>query len=92
MVYLELEKPIESESDAYEIRALSVGRFQTSPETPSETQQAIIMHSAPNILYGALREHIISMTSRGPWSEYYLPAVIIDPEDFATDEYVIDEN
>lgn len=43
------------------------------------------MRNGPNILYGSLRDYIASITARGPWNEYYLPAGIIEPDDFVAD-------
>jgi|SRR5690606_10545508 len=85
-IALDLKKAIESDADAYEVKALAIGVFQTDPATPEDKQQAIVMRSGPQIVYGALRDHIATITARGPWNEYYLPAIIIDQDDFVFDD------
>lgn len=75
--------PSESQADPYEIDLLVIGYFSADASAVSEkdfVDQAVI--SAPNILYGAARERIMSMTIRSAWGEYILPAVVFDPEDF----------
>lgn len=73
----------ESQADPYEINLLVVGHFSGDPAAASEkdfVNQVVI--SGPNLLYGAARERIMSMTTRSAWGEYILPAVVFEPEDF----------
>lgn len=80
---MQIVVPIESPADPYEIDLLIVGYFSGDPASVSEkdfVDQAVF--SGPNILYGAARERIMSMTTRSAWGEYALPAIVFETEDF----------
>lgn len=85
-VALGLRVSTSSEADPYDIQALAIAVFMANPMLEEEDQQALIAHNGPNILYGALREQLASITSRGPWNEYYLPIVYIGDEDFLPED------
>lgn len=84
---MQLIVPNESAADPYQIDLLVVGHFSGDPASVTEkdfVNQVVI--SGPNLLYGAARERIMSMTTRSAWGEYILPAVVFDPEDFISPE------
>ena len=85
-IAMEFTQEIESESDAYDLRAHAFATFLTDPEEAEELQTKVVAQSGPNIVYGALREHFATITARAPWKEYYLPAVISGQEDFFVPE------
>src|SRR5690625_1380249 len=79
---IQLSKDMVTDADAYELKALAVGVFTFSEEDPGKDQLTNLFRSAPNIVYGSLREHFASITARAPWNEYYLPIGILEPGDF----------
>lgn len=79
---MDFVKLIESEADPYELQAFAVATFLTNPDHTEEEQTKTLAKSGPNIIYGALRDHFATVTARAPWKEYYLPAVMIDRDDF----------
>lgn len=68
-------------SDRYDIEVLAVGHFDCNE---GDNQDAIrtIAISGPNILYGAIRDQVMSLTNRSAWGEYILPAATFEPSDF----------
>lgn len=84
---------INSNTDRYEIDALAVGHFSTSGGNDLESAKPIAL-SGPNMLYGAIRDQIMTFTNRSAWGEYILPAVIFEPADFhfPEEEAEVDES
>lgn len=72
----------ESPADPYDIDILIVGHFAGDGSIASDEFSEQVVISGPNILYGAVRERIMSLTSRSAWGEYILPAVVFEPSDF----------
>lgn len=75
--------PSDSPADPYEIDLLVIGLLSGDSSTVSEkdfVDQAVI--SGPNLLYGAARERIMSMTTRSAWGEYILPPIVFEADDF----------
>ena len=52
-----------------------VGLFEVSPEFPEEKMDAMVRANAPAILYGAAREMLLNLTSRGPFPPIRLQTV-----------------
>lgn len=87
-IQMSLQVVVQSDSpaDPYDIDLLIVGHFSGDPSLdPKEFAEQTVM-SGPNILYGAARERIMSLTSRSAWGEYVLPAVVFEPSDFTFTE------
>lgn len=87
-IQMSLQVVVQSDSpaDPYDIDLLIVGNFSGDPSLdPKEFAEQAVM-SGPNILYGAARERIMSLTSRSAWGEYILPAVVFEPSDFTFTE------
>lgn len=85
-VGMELSLVGEIPSDKYTISAFCVANFTVDSDIPESEQARLITQSGPNMVYGALRDQIATVTSRGPWSEYYLQPKIIEPDDFVPDD------
>jgi preprotein translocase subunit SecB len=65
-----------SRPGSYEVSLVVQGFFAfIDSEIPSEQRDALISNAAPTILYGAAREMIVGLTSRGPFPALILPSV-----------------
>jgi preprotein translocase subunit SecB len=72
-------EPIEKNSGGYSIAIELVGFFEVANEMPEDRVADIIAANAPAVLYGAAREIILLITSRGPFPPFSLPsATFID--------------
>ncbi len=56
------------------------GFFQVDPKWPQSKVETLVNINAPAVLYGAAREILAQVTSRGPWGPLLLPAVNFIPE------------
>ncbi|MCY1291306.1 hypothetical protein D9M68_717150 [compost metagenome] len=70
------------ESDPYSIELTSVGRFIGNSELSKDEKVKAIIQSAPNILYGAAREFILTITCRSAYRDYVLTPKVFEPSDF----------
>ncbi|PQJ29652.1 hypothetical protein [Rubritalea profundi] len=52
-----------------------IGRFQLHPEFPAESSEKMIAMNTGAILYGAVREMIISLTSRSLHGSVQIPTI-----------------
>ena len=59
----------------YKCKLELVGHFHVSDEVPSEKKEEIVGVNGLSILYGSAREHILSITSRGPHPSICLPCI-----------------
>jgi len=62
-----------------------VGFINIDENVSDDKRENLLMVNGLSLLYGAAREHIASITSRGPWEAFYLPTV-----SFRKDETSID--
>lgn len=76
----------EMPSDKYTISAFCVANFTVDSDLHEDEQARLITQSGPHMAYGAMRDHLATVTARGPWSEYYLQPKIIEPDDFVPDD------
>lgn len=74
----------ESTADPYTLDFLLIGTFTVDESVPEDDRPKKIAFSGPNILYGALRDQIATMTSRTVWEPLLLPPVVFGPDDFYT--------
>lgn len=74
-------------ADPYDVEVTVVGRFSSDPRLEKKVSIAHILSSAPNILYGAAREHILQITARSAWKELIIGPVIFEPNDFQSPEH-----
>jgi preprotein translocase subunit SecB len=72
----------EVNSDPYNIEALGLGVFTVDEKLEEEDRLKTVVKNGPNLVYGGLREFIATVTGRGPYGEYFLPATIFEPSDF----------
>ncbi len=61
------------------------GLVELNDNVPDEKKEPLLMVSGLSLLYSAAREHIASITARGPWEPFYLPII-----SFRKDESTID--
>lgn len=78
-VSLELKLlPTGKETTPYTGEFHAVGFFRVADDWPEERIMQLVEANGPALLYGALREMVISLTSRGPW-----PALTLESVTFA---------
>ena len=65
----------------YEVELEVYGFFSVSPDWPEEERESIVRVTGASILYGAAREHLLAVTSRGPWPALMLPTISFVPRD-----------
>jgi len=73
---LHLTIEVASTTDAvqpYEIKVGLFGMFCVDKEVPQAERPALIVHNGAHVLYGAARELVLSLTSRGPYGAVMLP-------------------
>ena len=66
----------------FDFDLVAVGRFawKGNPEEDRDKIAKIVSVSGASILYSSLRDMLLTLTARGPWGPYLLPAVRFDPE------------
>lgn len=74
--------PKEVDADPCGIDVLGIGVFSFPDELSDEEKVQILVHNGPNLVYGGIREIIATVSARGPYGEYYLPARIFEPDDY----------
>lgn len=75
------------ESKAYKIHLDSVGIFHFAEECKEEEDRNHLIYvMGQTLLYGACREFILSLTSRGPYPPVYLPPVTFVPDDNSNED------
>lgn len=75
-----------SDADPYDINVLAVARIRCADDLNGELRSQVLSISAPNMLYGAIREHVLTLTCKSAWKDFVLPPVIIEPSDFVADD------
>ncbi|MDZ8118185.1 protein-export chaperone SecB [Pontiella agarivorans] len=63
------------ECPPYTIDIEVVGFFHVADEFPEEKKISMVKANAPAILFGAIREMVANITSRGPYPRFDLPTV-----------------
>jgi preprotein translocase subunit SecB len=53
----------------------AVGIFQVTDHWPEEKRQQLVETNGAALLYGAIREMVFNLTSRGPWPARMMPSV-----------------
>ena len=59
----------------YTFKIQVVGLFKVDKEFPLEQAEHLVRANGPAVLYGAVREMVANLTSRGPFSTVELPTV-----------------
>ena len=55
------------------------GHFSVDPSVPKERMEMLLMVNGLSMLYSSAREHVLSVTSRGPWPPLFIPTVSFNP-------------
>ena len=63
----------------YDVEVEVYGFFSLSPDWPEDERETVVRITGASILYGAAREHLLSVTARGPWPALMLPTVSFAP-------------
>jgi len=73
---------VDMSRNRFDFDLVAVGRFawKGNPEEDREKIARIVSVSGASILYSSLRDMLLTLTARGPWGPYLLPAVRFDPE------------
>jgi len=76
MIMLKLKgEPKENSSFPYRFSIGAEALIQISPNYPAETRESLIVTNGAAMLYGALREQILNLTSRFRYGPILLPTV-----------------
>jgi preprotein translocase subunit SecB len=68
------ERPI-----PYIIHIEAVGFFKVAKGYPSEEIEKLVQIGGSTLLYSAIREFILTISSRGPWGSVFIPSVSFLP-------------
>ena len=71
-VEITLEPESEDKRLPYSIKMIGIGLFRVATDWP-EPEKLLAINGA-SIIYSAAREFLITITSRGPWGQIFLPA------------------
>ena len=63
----------EDKMQPYSINLIAIGIFHVDPDFPDP--EKLLRLNGAAILYGAAREFIITVTSRGPWGQVTIPSI-----------------
>ena len=72
----------EIQENRFDFDLVAVGRFawKGNPEEDRDRIAKVVSVSGASILYSSLRDMLLTLTARGPWGPYLLPAVRFDPD------------
>jgi len=72
----------EIRENRFDFDLVAFGRFawKGNPEEERDKIAKVVSISGASILYSSLRDMLLTLTARGPWGPYLLPAVRFDPE------------
>ena len=65
---------------AYQVEIEIYGFFSVSDDRVQKDKESMVRITGASILYGAAREHLLTVTGRGPWPALMLPTVSFVPE------------
>jgi preprotein translocase subunit SecB len=78
--------PIPGNITPYFIQVESVGFFEVSDSVPVDKVEGIVANWGPAMLYGAIRELVVLITSRGPNPGVVLPSFSFTKENALPDD------
>lgn len=64
----------------YTVDVQAVGQFEVRPDWPEEDKEKLVTITGSSILYGAIREQVLTLTSRGPNTPLMLPTITFRPK------------
>ncbi len=77
---ISFEPESEENSYPYSVSLIAIGIFKVAPNYPDPDK--LLGITGASIIYGAAREFIITITSRGPWGAVMLPSIsFLKPEE-----------
>ncbi len=74
LVVLQVALP-ESKTRPYNFKIVATGTFRVDKEYPEEKQYQLVYVNGASILYGFIREIVVTLTARGRWPTLVLPTV-----------------
>lgn len=69
-------EPSEGRITPYKIKLHVVGSFAVSDTVPKAYREQVAATNGSQILYGAARDLLVTLTARGPWRPLFLPAIV----------------
>lgn len=79
---ISFEPESEEKSYPYSVHLVAIGIFKVAPDFPDP--EKLLRITGASIIYGAAREFVITITSRGPWGPVMLPSIsFMQPEDLS---------
>lgn len=76
------------DNKAYKVKLTAMGFFHFTDECPEEQRGTMIYVLGQNLLYGACREYLCTMTAHGPHPALYLPSVTFVPDNNDDEENI----
>jgi preprotein translocase subunit SecB len=73
-------KDVKDKINPYNLDLLVSGFFRLDEKVPGEKREGTMLVLGPNILYGAARELLFQLTSRGPFPPLWLPTTSFVPD------------
>lgn len=75
-IEMRISQKLEGQNFPYAVKVALVGMFAYRDGTATpEAEEKFVRVNGSSMLYGAAREIVRSMTSRGPWEQLFLPSL-----------------
>lgn len=68
-----------SDNPPYFFKLHAFGVFAAAPDLNEDEARALASVQGAQVLLGAARDHLVSLTSRGPWGGFYLNIIPLQP-------------
>lgn len=66
-----------STNPAYFFKIQAFGLFTTDDSLTQDEAKALVAAHGSQVLIGSIRDHLVSLTSRGPWGSIYLNVITL---------------
>lgn len=66
-----------STNPAYFFKIQAFGLFTTDDGLTQDEAKALVAAYGSQVLVGSIRDHLVSLTSRGPWGSFYLNVITL---------------
>lgn len=73
-------EPAEGKVKGYDIELSVIGFIEADSKYPEEQRIGLISVVGASLLYGAARDFLLTLTSRGPYPPVYLPTISFIPD------------
>ena len=67
-------------NSAYFFRIQAFGLFTADDSLTLDEAKALVSIYGVQVLLGAIRDHLVSLTSRGPWGSFYLNIITLQTQ------------